>query len=134
MASRLYREIIIMALFQRRRRRKDEANAPLGLCVPAQAVNNEELMILHDMGRTKDGLLADFVAFEEKNGKLTNELLPRAGSKRETELQLFMRLAGLTEIPTLDQVTKIQRAADMRLKNKYGPLCEAARQKGPDPK
>jgi hypothetical protein len=123
-----------MALFQLRQRFKNRAaDKPIGLLVPARAVNNEELMILHTMRQTPDGILSDFVAFEE-DGKLGNELLPRAGQKQETELQLFMRLAGLTEIPTLDQIVSIQRAAYLRLMEKYGPMCEEARLKGEDQK
>jgi hypothetical protein len=126
---------VILALFQRRQSFKNKAagNRPLGLCVPARAVNDEELLLLHGMGRTPDGILADFVSFEE-GGQLANELLPPAGSKRETELQIFMRLAGLTEIPTFEQIAAIQRAASTRLIEKFGPLCEAARAKGPDAK
>jgi hypothetical protein len=119
-----------MALFQRRRLRSS-ANGneppPLGLVMPARCVNTEELMLHHEMHRCPDGILGFFVVYEDENGELENVLLPRPGNKRETDLQQFMRFAGLTEVPTMDQIMAIKQAALARLEEKWAPKIQAAR-------
>jgi hypothetical protein len=124
-----------MALFQKRillRAAKADPEAPLGLVAPARCVNSEELFLNMEMHRCTDGILGFFCIFAN-GGELQNMLLPpRAGDKRETDLAQFMRLAGLTEVPTIDEVMTIKRDALARLEAEWAPRIQAARMKGPD--
>lgn len=122
-----------MALFQKRilLRAKADAEAALGLVMPSRCVNSEELVLYHDLHRCPDGILGFFVVFEDEDGGVSNQLLPK-GSQKETDFQQFMRFAGLTEVPTIEEVTAIKVAALQRLESEYGPKIQKARAKGPD--
>jgi hypothetical protein len=126
-----------MSLFQRRRG-KGGGDGRLGLIAPERCINSEEMMLNMEMNRTVDGILGTFVTFDEGDGKISNRLMPRSDEKMnkrndgESDFQQFIRLAGLDHVPDMQEVEAIRSAALERLAEKYAPLIQAARAKGPD--